>query len=286
MSELSRRSLVASASALPALAIPAATSSAQAAEDRLAVVARAEQMVETLRDCFVCDDWHERFDQQRASEFLDAVRQQDYSADDDPKLAIITTWVSDHGQSLDWLYFGDPGGLISRAAARSPSAERRWEVGMSADIIEFGKPARRAPAHKGPSFLSDTMAPRRVRRRRSNEQKPIEKTSVRFVFDDELYEVHFYGEAVQDVYAVQYRISANGVDEMRRRRSGGWRSLEDIDPAVVAAAKQARESAGSVDAVPFYKGVLSQLLKRREKLAATLQKVDATIVSMQQHISN
>jgi hypothetical protein len=78
-------------------------------------------MVETLQSCFVCEGWHEGFNQQRAAEFLDAVRQQDYTAEDDPKLATITTWVSDHGQSLDWLYFGDPGSLISRAAARSPS---------------------------------------------------------------------------------------------------------------------------------------------------------------------
>ena len=122
MSEFSRRSLVASASVLPALAIPADTSPAAAAEDRPAVIARAEQMVEILRDCFVCDGWHESFDRQRASEFLDAVRQQDYSAEDDPKLETITAWVSDHGQSLDWLYFGDPDGLVCRAAGRSSSA--------------------------------------------------------------------------------------------------------------------------------------------------------------------
>jgi hypothetical protein len=123
MSKLSRRALIGSASSLPALAIPAASLAAPAnPRNREAIFARAEQMVEILRDRFVCEGWHEGFDQQRASEFLDSVRQQDYSAEDDPKLATITTWVSDHGQSLDWLYCGDPSGLISKTAARSRSA--------------------------------------------------------------------------------------------------------------------------------------------------------------------
>jgi hypothetical protein len=123
MSALSRRSLIVSGSALPAIALPAAADSTQTdGLDRQATIARAEQMVATLRNCFVCDGWHESFDHKRAAQFLDAVRRQDYSAEDDPELRIITEWIGDHGQSLDWLYFGDPRGLISRAAAQSGSA--------------------------------------------------------------------------------------------------------------------------------------------------------------------
>ena len=71
MSKLSRRALVASASSLPALAIPAASLAAPAdPRDRQAVVARAEQMVEILRDRFVCAGWHEQFDTNRAAAFL------------------------------------------------------------------------------------------------------------------------------------------------------------------------------------------------------------------------
>ena len=90
-----------------------------ARDDKEAVIARAQQIVEVLSNRFVCDGWHEHFDQQRAAEFLDAVRREDWSADD-PSQCVITSWIRDHGQSLDWLYRGDPGGLICGTVLRSP----------------------------------------------------------------------------------------------------------------------------------------------------------------------
>jgi hypothetical protein len=118
MSKLSRRALVASASSLPALAIPAASLAAPAdPRDRQAVVARAEQMVEILRDRFVCAGWHEQFDTNRAAAFLGAVRQEDYNSDyRDAAGEFVHAWMIDHGQSFDWLYLGNPAGLIAGAA--------------------------------------------------------------------------------------------------------------------------------------------------------------------------
>ena len=87
-----------------------------------AVIARAEQIVNVLSDCAVCDGWHEHFDQQRAMEFLDAVRKEDWSANGDEASPVAHVWMRDHGQSFEWLYDGDPVGPICRAAARSPVA--------------------------------------------------------------------------------------------------------------------------------------------------------------------
>lgn len=89
---------------------------------RHATIARAKHMVEILRDRVVCDGWHEHFDRERAAEFLDAVRREDYSADNDSAQATVTAWVNDHGQSFDWLYCGDPAGLLCNAAEQSPIA--------------------------------------------------------------------------------------------------------------------------------------------------------------------
>jgi len=38
--------------------------------------------------------------------------------DFDPEQRFALDWVRDHGQSLDWILSGDPGGMIARGAAR------------------------------------------------------------------------------------------------------------------------------------------------------------------------
>jgi hypothetical protein len=40
----------------------------------------------------------------------------------DPRFHEILEWVHDHGQSLDWLWGGDPVGMICRPASHSPVA--------------------------------------------------------------------------------------------------------------------------------------------------------------------
>jgi hypothetical protein len=132
VSGVSRRSLVmntavsvASLASATAVASPIETPKAPLPaeiDSSAAMIARAEQIVEVLGDRFVCDGWHEHFNQQRASAFLDAARRVDYSADDDPATAMVLAWSREHGQSLDWLFDGDPVGLICSAAARSPNA--------------------------------------------------------------------------------------------------------------------------------------------------------------------
>lgn len=113
---------LASASAMASPALSQEVPSTTAIDDRQRVVGRAEQMVALLRDRFVCAGWHERFDEQRAAKFLDAIRREDWSADNDPASPIVRAWVRDHGQSFDWLYTGDLVSLICGAARRSPIA--------------------------------------------------------------------------------------------------------------------------------------------------------------------
>ena len=102
-----------------AVTIPATATASTPTEglDRQAIIARAEQLVEILGDRVVCAGWHEHFDQRRAAAFLDAVRREDYNAEyGDEATEIVNDWVAGHGQSFDWLYRGDPSGLICRAA--------------------------------------------------------------------------------------------------------------------------------------------------------------------------
>lgn len=119
MSNVSRRTLVSSVAALPVFAIPAVALEPDGF-DRAAISARAEQMVEFLSTRYVRAGWS--FDQQRAARFLDAIRTVDltseYVSQKDVEInAEINSWVSDHGQSLDWLFFGSIGAMICGMAA-------------------------------------------------------------------------------------------------------------------------------------------------------------------------
>ena len=87
-----------------------------AGDDRAAMVARAEQIVEVLGTCFVREGWHEAFDHKRAARFVENVRMFDEHDGDDPRFRQLLAWMRDHGQSLDWLFDGDVEPLICRAA--------------------------------------------------------------------------------------------------------------------------------------------------------------------------
>ena len=122
-STLSRRTLVASAAALPALAVSAVAGAAAAVPadgiDRAGMVARAEQIVDLLSNCYIREGWHELFDRQRAAEFIESVRRFDENNGECKHFTTWLRWMSDHGQSLDWLTTGDVGSFITGAAAVS-----------------------------------------------------------------------------------------------------------------------------------------------------------------------
>jgi predicted nucleic acid-binding protein len=119
-SELTRRTLVASTAAIPAAAALPLPSAQAAADNQAAIVSRAEQVVELLRSKYVADGW--QLNEQRAADFLDALRRLDFENDDSLEMKSVLDWVHDHGQSLDWIFQGDVAAMICAGAAHSVSA--------------------------------------------------------------------------------------------------------------------------------------------------------------------
>jgi hypothetical protein len=93
-----------------------------AALDKAATIRRAQKIVDVLGGRYVREGWNEAFDKERAAKFLEAVRSEDYTADNDPAGAVVSAWMRDHNQSFDWLYSGNPGVMLCGAAAQSPAA--------------------------------------------------------------------------------------------------------------------------------------------------------------------
>jgi hypothetical protein len=140
---------------------------------------------------------------------------------------------------------------------------------MSAEIIQFGTPQSATVRHRQLAATPQRRAPR------------ISET-VRIMFGGWLYEVKFCGDHVEDVNAIQYRITAGGVQEMKRRYWWEGRySRHDPDPAMIEAAKRARASGGKDADIPFREAALAAFHKRRAKLISDVENIDATLASMQ-----
>ena len=87
------------------------------------MVARAERVVELLSTRVIRDGWS--FDLNRAARFLHCLRTFDFKDVQDgnsPEFAEILDWVSDHGQSLNWILGGEPSpdSMICMLAGYSP----------------------------------------------------------------------------------------------------------------------------------------------------------------------
>jgi len=136
MSKLSRRSVVAGAASLPALAAGTAAVAASALAEpgdhpdwilltrlpasgdtsRAASITRAEYIVHRLTTYGI------PFDQERAALFLENMQTFDEDDGNDPRFTEVLAWMRDHHQSLDWLFIGDPTrSIISPEMARAQS---------------------------------------------------------------------------------------------------------------------------------------------------------------------
>ncbi|WP_213740936.1 hypothetical protein [Bradyrhizobium sp. dw_411] len=89
--------------------------------DRAAALVRMEQVVDLLRTCYVREGW--KIDDVAAERALDFVRQyaKDGSESDEGREAALQ-FLGSHGQSLDWIFCGDVGGMICRLAKNSERA--------------------------------------------------------------------------------------------------------------------------------------------------------------------
>jgi hypothetical protein len=129
MSPLSRRSALAGlsvAAVAGTVALPARAIEAGAADrlDPAAALGRAEFMIERLRTRYVCEGWHgQGLDEDAAARVLAYFR--NWSAggpDDADEWMFVVRFLGDHGQSIDWIVRGDPGGMICEGASRSSRA--------------------------------------------------------------------------------------------------------------------------------------------------------------------
>jgi hypothetical protein len=114
---------------LPAVATPANSTppSPDFEIDHKAILARAEQIVDLLRTCYVREGW--KIDEAAADRALAYFRRHvegpPFENEDQDTIEFhegAVEFVGSHGQSLDWVLCGDPGSMICRLASRSKRA--------------------------------------------------------------------------------------------------------------------------------------------------------------------
>ena len=94
-----------------------------------AALERLEYVIDVLRTRVVKDGWS--IDETAAKRTLNYYRlRADGSPEHDIEEALSRAFIFDHGQSLDWIWMGDPVGMICKAASGSVRARR---VGPNAD---------------------------------------------------------------------------------------------------------------------------------------------------------
>jgi hypothetical protein len=100
----------------PIVKLPNLVNAEQDGLDKALMIERAEKIVQVLRNCRVRDGW--KLDEKRAAQFLQSMVDLDWEGVPSDE---FLGWVSDHGQSLDWIILGDPSLMIVRAAAAGPT---------------------------------------------------------------------------------------------------------------------------------------------------------------------
>ena len=89
-----------------------------------ASLARSEQSIRTLRDCYICEGWE--LDEEAAERALKYFRRvaQPGPRDENRDFQFVIAFLDDHGLSSDWIFRGDVSSLIAQGAAHSPRATR------------------------------------------------------------------------------------------------------------------------------------------------------------------
>ena len=86
---------------------------------------RVEFIVKTLRECYVRDDW--RLDEHDAARVVQYFRwraEGQPEEDNDPEWDFVIKWFSAHGQSFDWVFYGDPRCMIAACMCRADLEKR------------------------------------------------------------------------------------------------------------------------------------------------------------------
>jgi hypothetical protein len=90
-----------------------------AAYDTNAALRRAAKIVTVLRERPVRDGW--TFDEARGERFLESMCNLNPKDGNSDEMTTVLEWISDHGQSLDWIFCGDPSVMICRLASIVPA---------------------------------------------------------------------------------------------------------------------------------------------------------------------
>jgi hypothetical protein len=119
---------------------------------------RMEQTITTLATCFVAEGWHESWQSGGAMPALAADVMTYFRAraggarENAAEEAKVNVFVAHCGQSLDWIFGGDPRGMICKAAGNSPQAASLQSIAdrsskvqeIASDISELESPVRDA----------------------------------------------------------------------------------------------------------------------------------------------
>jgi hypothetical protein len=85
------------------------------AYDANAALRRAAKIVTVLRERPVRDGW--TFDEARGERFLESMCNLNPKDGNSEEMTTVLEWVWDHGQSLEWIFRGDPSVMICRLAS-------------------------------------------------------------------------------------------------------------------------------------------------------------------------
>jgi hypothetical protein len=85
--------------------------------DAHAALRRAVEIIRLLGERHIRDGWV--LDRARATLFIESMCKLDPTDDNSNEMSTILDWVSDHGQSLDWIFCGDPSVMICAGVARA-----------------------------------------------------------------------------------------------------------------------------------------------------------------------
>jgi hypothetical protein len=83
--------------------------------DTHAALRRAAEIVRTLGEGQVRDGW--TFDKARGERFLESMCNLNSKDGDSAEMTTVLEWVWDHGQSLEWIFRGDPSVMVCRLAS-------------------------------------------------------------------------------------------------------------------------------------------------------------------------
>ena len=85
---------------------------------------RTEEAIGILRSSYVCKNW--KLDEARAARTLAYMRRLAAGRKENQvKWAAALAFLSDHDLSLDWIFRGNPGGMICGLASQSPANRGR-----------------------------------------------------------------------------------------------------------------------------------------------------------------